>query len=62
MVSVSVLGFEKIASKVSKNGTCHEICEKNVTIKTKKRRLAKLEPQKWKQKNMYDRVRTLLKT
>ena len=33
MVSVSVLGFEKIASQVWKIGTCHEICDKkNVTI------------------------------
>ena len=31
MVSVSVLGFEKFASQVWKIGTCHEICEKNVT-------------------------------
>ena len=32
MVSVSVLGFEKFASRVGKIGTCLEICEKNVTI------------------------------
>ena len=32
MVSVSVMGFEKFASQFWKFGTCHEICEKNVTI------------------------------
>ena len=29
-MSVSVLGFEKLASQVGKIGTSHEICEKNI--------------------------------
>ena len=48
MVSVSVLGFENIASQVSNFGTCHE----NVTKTSAKKKtspyghLAKLVPQK----------------
>ena len=46
MVSISILGFEKVASQVRKVGTCHKICEKNVTVwASRKARAPKTPPE-----------------